>query len=110
MAGLEENVNGTCWIGRFCLTATLALALFAPAGCYYFSAQDSIREANDALTAAQEAGAAEKAPYPFALAEQYLNRARAENRLSDFASAKMFADQAKAYAEQCGPAGADEAR
>ena len=83
--------------------ALLVLPLALSSGCYYLSAQERINEAERALEDLRELGAPDSNPYHFHAAEQYLIRARRENRNSDFASAREFADKSLAHYRRSSP-------
>ncbi|MBN1962732.1 MAG: DUF4398 domain-containing protein [Deltaproteobacteria bacterium] len=57
-----------------------------------------IRDASNALNAAEKAGAKKDATYEYTMALQYLEKAREEAGYSDFVSSRQFADQALKFA------------
>jgi hypothetical protein len=77
-------------------TAALT-SLMALPGCYYFEAQDALGTAESALESANSQGLEKASPYEYYLGQQYLERARIENRESDFASARDFARKSQQH-------------
>jgi len=71
--------------------------LAALPGCYYFEAQDALGSAESAFESAKTQGLEQSSPYQFYLGQSYLERARIENKESDFASARDFARKSQAH-------------
>jgi hypothetical protein len=86
--------------------AIALLGFLALPGCYYFEAQEALGSAESALESAKTNGLEQSNPYQYYLAEQYLERAKIENRESDFSSAKDFARKAEVRAQTAGVAAA----
>ena len=70
---------------------TLLLAAATLGGCSYFSAQEQLNQADRAFDEIERGGAEEASAYHYHAAGLYLERARRENRSSDFVSAERFA-------------------
>lgn len=66
-------------------------------GCYYFEAQDALGSAESAFESAKTQGFEQSNPYQFYLGQSYLERARIENKESDFASARDFARKSQSH-------------
>lgn len=71
--------------------------LAALPGCYYFEAQDALGSADSAFESAKTQGLEQSNPYQFYLGQSYLERARIENKESDFASARDFARKSQSH-------------
>ncbi len=81
----------------------VALVLLAALpGCYYFEAQDALGTAESAFESAKSQGFEKSDPYHYYAAEQYLERARIENKESDFGSARDFARKAQQRVQMAG--------
>ena len=77
--------------------AVALTCLAALPGCYYFEAQDALGTAESAFESAKTQGLEQSNPYQFYLGQSYLDRARIENKESDFASARDFARKSQAH-------------
>lgn len=77
----------------------LALLLFGTA-CSPIKAGREIGDAQNALNAARDAGAARFAIYEFTAATEYLHKAREENNYSDYDAACTYAAHARELAQQ----------
>lgn len=84
----------------------LLLMLALLVSCGPIRSTVGIIEAGQSLDAAREAGAAELAPYPFALAERLLAKAVEEQGYADYYASWKLATEAKAFADEATTASA----
>ncbi len=84
----------------------IVLLAFAVSACGPIRSTVGIIEAEQTLKAAREAGAAELAPYPFALAERLLAKAIEEQGYADYYASWKLAVEAKGLAEEAQAAAA----
>ncbi|RMD98064.1 MAG: DUF4398 domain-containing protein [Deltaproteobacteria bacterium] len=75
------------------------LFLFVAAVGLGCQTRERYREAEAAVEAARDAGAARFAPFEFVSAEEYLEEAEAQLKESDFKTSERYSQKAKEFAE-----------
>jgi len=72
---------------------------FSLSGCYYFTAQNEIKNAEKLIAELKGAGGEKLVPYEYTSAEKFLEISKIEFNENDFKAAKGFATRSKSAAE-----------
>jgi hypothetical protein len=95
------------WFGLLGVGLLVALT---GTGCSAIFARTRINDAMNAVTAADNAGAAKKAPYEYTNALLYLEKAREEEAYARFGPAMELSDTCSEFAEKARAVATGEAR
>jgi hypothetical protein len=95
---------------QWTLLPLLAVLPMALGGCTAVRASYYLLDAQRKFESAVNAGAEQRAPYEFTLAEQYLQKAREEDGYSDFGAAEMLSRKSIEYAAAAFEKASDEGR
>ncbi len=83
----------------FSVLVMLVLFSFLLSGCYYFSAKNEIKNAENSVAQLKAAGGEKQAPYEYCSAEAFLAGAKKEFSENDFKPAKELASRSRSAAE-----------
>lgn len=83
---------------RFLNTTALVTTVFFAVACGPVTASRDLRSAGDEVESARETSAPYEAVYEFALADEYLQKAREEWAYSNWQKAERYAELAREYA------------
>jgi hypothetical protein len=81
------------------LLCILVLFTFTLSGCYYFSANKEIANAEKLLSELKGAGGEKQVPYEYCSAEKFLEASKIEFGQNDYGPAKGFAERSKSAAQ-----------
>ena len=81
------------------LLCILVLLTFTLSGCYYFSANKEIANAEKLLSELKGAGGEKQVPYEYCSAEKFLEASKIEFGQNDHGPAKGFAERSKSAAQ-----------
>lgn len=84
---------------RYSLLAVFVLISFFLSGCYYFSAQNEIKNAEKLVAELKAAGGAKSVPYEYCAAEKFLEGSKKEFTENDFKPAKELASRSTSAAQ-----------
>jgi len=96
-----KNLKGGETMRRRVLMLFVLLMTFSffISGCYYFSCQTEMKNAERRVSELKAANGAKAVPYEYTSAEKFLERSKAELGDNDYKAAKEFAVRAKVAAE-----------